>query len=184
MNATLEREAVLAAADSAVLTFRLADEMFGVDIRHVKEIIEYSTVTPVPMARQHVKGVINLRGRVAPVIDLQSLFWKREAATSNRSCIIIVEVAMPGSDSVLTGILVDSVSEVVEIRASDIERPPGFGANLRTDFIRGMVKLGETIVIVVEMERMLAAENVHEISSLDFNREFSAMHADRSDKTE
>lgn len=183
MNQTLEKEAVQE-KDSAILTFRLADEMFGVDIRHVREIIEFSTVTPVPMARHHVRGVINLRGSVAPVIDLQSLFWKREASTSRRSCIIIVEAQTADGTSVLTGILVDSVSEVLEIQASEIERPPGFGANLRSDFIRGMVKVGDVIVIIVEMQRLLAAEQVQEIASMDFSREFSQTQAEKPAKTE
>lgn len=172
MNQTVEKEQAAAQADGAVLTFRLADEMFGVDIAHVKEIIEFSSVTPVPMARHHVRGVINLRGSVAPVIDLQSLFWKRETTTSKRSCIIIVESATADGASMLTGILVDAVSAVIEIRGSDIERPPGFGANLNRDFILGMVKLGETIVIIVEIERLLAAEQVQEISAMLDSRAF------------
>jgi len=154
----------VAEADRSVLTFRMGTEMFGVQIANVKEIIEYSSVTPVPLAQDHVRGVINLRGRIAPVMDLQALFWKRQAEITRRSCIIIVE-SENAEDSGITGILVDAVSEVLHARAEDMEPPPSFGSNMRHDFLRGMVKTAEGIIIILDMERLLAVEHPGDLSA-------------------
>jgi purine-binding chemotaxis protein CheW len=125
---------------SQYLTFTLANEMFGIDILSVKEIIEYGGVTDVPMMPRTVRGVINLRGAVVPVVDLLARFGQPSSAVGRRTCIVIVEKACAGEPSHVIGIVVDAVSAVLAIHASEIEPAPGFGIRLRPEFVLGMGK--------------------------------------------
>ena len=127
-------------APSQYLTFSLSGEMFGVGILNVKEIIEYGNLTEIPMMPNFIRGVINLRGAVVPVIDLSARFGGKTTEVGRRTCIVIVEV--PDEDTRHDiGIIVDAVSEVLEIPGSEIEPPPSFGAKIRADFIFGMGKI-------------------------------------------
>jgi purine-binding chemotaxis protein CheW len=144
------------------LTFTVAGEMFAVGIAAIKEIIEYRAPTDVPMMPSFMRGVINLRGRVVPVIDLSARFGRTAASVTRRSCIVILEIGQHGTQDDI-GVLVDAVSAVVEIADGDIEPPPSFGARLRSDFISGMSKLAGKFVIVLEIGRVLGIE---ELSSL------------------
>ena len=151
-----------AAADPAqYLTFQLAGEMFAVGILAIKEIIEYRDLTVVPMMPPSVRGVINLRGAVVPVTDLQARFGKPPAAVGKRTCTVIVEVqgATPQERQVI-GLMVDAVNEVLEIAAGDIEPPPAFGARIRSDFIQGMGKVRGRLVIVLNVDRVLADDEI------------------------
>jgi purine-binding chemotaxis protein CheW len=136
------------------LTFALAEEEYGIGILKVKEIIGMMPVTHVPQTPGFVKGVINLRGKVIPVVDLRLRFNLEVAAYTERTCIIVVEVA-GANGSVMMGIVVDAVSEVLNIRGADIENTPAFGVKLNTDYILGMAKVGGGIKILLEIDKVL-----------------------------
>jgi purine-binding chemotaxis protein CheW len=139
------------------LTFLLAGEMFAIGILAIKEIIEYGSLTPVPMMPPSVRGVINLRGAVVPVMDLLARFGKPPSPITKRSCIVIVEVAH-GDERQVIGVAVDAVSEVLDIAPADIEPPPAFGARIRSDFIQGMGKVKGKFVILLDLDHALAMD--------------------------
>ncbi len=146
-------------ASAQFLTFQLGGEMFAIGILTIKEIIEYGELTSVPMMPSTVRGVINLRGAVVPVIDLQARFGKGAVVAGKRTCIVIVEVEAQGERQVI-GVIVDAVNEVVDIPPEDIEPPPSFGARIRTDFIHGMGKVRGRFVILLELERVLSLDDL------------------------
>jgi len=145
------------------LTFLLGKEMFGVDILPIMEIIEYRVPTEVPMMPPALRGVINLRGAVVPVVDLAQRFGRGASEISKRSCIVILEVNQ-GEERHVLGLLVDAVSEVLEIPAADIAPPPSFGAGIRRDFMHGMGKVGERFVILLDTDAVLAADELAALS--------------------
>lgn len=147
------------------LTFLLGGEMFAVGILNVKEIIEYGSVTGIPMMPPFIRGVINLRGAVVPVIDLSSRFGNQQSQVSRRTCIVIVEVS-EGEERQDIGIVVDAVSEVLEIPRSEIEPPPAFGAKIRADFITGMGKVGGRFVIILNVSQVLSVEEISLLSEI------------------
>jgi purine-binding chemotaxis protein CheW len=147
------------------LTFALAEEEYGIGILKVKEIIGMMPVTHVPQTPAFVKGVINLRGKVIPVVDLRLRFSLQAAAYTERTCIIVVEVA-GSSNHVMMGIVVDAVSEVLNIRAADIENTPAFGVKLDTDFILGMAKAAGGIKILLDIDRVLNSEDLVNIQHM------------------
>ena len=141
------------------LTFSLAGEEYGIGILRVKEIIGMMAVTHVPQTPGFVKGVINLRGKVIPVVDLRLRFALEAAAYTERTCIIVVEVA-GANGSVMMGIVVDAVSEVLNIRGADIENTPTFGVRLNTDYILGMAKAAGGIKILLDIDKVLNSEDL------------------------
>jgi purine-binding chemotaxis protein CheW len=141
------------------LTFSLSGEEYGIGILKVKEIIGIMPVTHVPQTPDFVKGVINLRGKVIPVVDLRLRFGLQAAAYTERTCIIVVEVA-GANGSIMMGIVVDAVSEVLNIRGTDIESTPAFGVKLNTDFILGMAKAAGGIKILLEIDKVLNSEDL------------------------
>jgi len=141
------------------LTFMLAGEMFAIGILAIKEIIEYDSLTPVPMMPASVRGVINLRGAVVPVMDLLARFGKPPSPVTKRSCIVIVEVAN-GDERQVIGVAVDAVNEVLDIASADIEAPPVFGARIRSDFIEGMGKVKGRLVILLDLNQALAMDEL------------------------
>jgi len=149
-------------AEHQYLSFRLGEETFGLGILAVREIIEFGGVTDVPMMPPCVRGVINLRGAVVPVLDLAVRFGRAPGTIGRRSCIIIVETGMEPEQQVL-GLLVDAVNAVLDIEAGQIEAPPGFGAGLRNDFIAGIGKVNGKFVILINLEAVL---NVPEIAAM------------------
>jgi len=149
-------------AEHQYLSFRLGEETFGLGILAVREIIEYGGMTDVPMMPPCVRGVINLRGAVVPVLDLAARFGRAPATIGRRSCIVIVESGMPPEQQVL-GLLVDAVHAVLDIDAAQIEPPPSFGAGLRNDFIAGIGKVDGKFVLLVKLESVL---NVPEIAAM------------------
>jgi purine-binding chemotaxis protein CheW len=142
------------------LTFTLGAEMFAIGILHIKEIIEYGTLTAVPMMPGFVRGVINLRGAVVPVIDLASRFGGRPSEATRKTCIVIVELRLPDGDTRVLGAVVDAVSAVLEIGRADIEPAPSFGTRIRTDFIAGMAKVGGRFVILLDVDRVLSMDEM------------------------
>lgn len=137
------------------LTFSLAGEEYGIGIRKVKEIIGLMTITPVPQTPEHIKGVINLRGKVIPVVDLRLKFGMAGVKSTDRTCIIVVEIASP-INKISMGLVVDSVSEVLNIRASEIENTPSFGSKLDTAYILGMAKSGQGVKILLDIDKVMS----------------------------
>jgi purine-binding chemotaxis protein CheW len=145
------------------LTFSLAGEEYGLGILKVKEIIGMMPITVVPQTPVYIKGVINLRGKVIPVIDLRLRFSLATAKCTERTCIIVVEILATGR-IILMGIIVDSVSEVLNIKATDIEETPSFGGNLNTDYILGMAKAGGGIKILLDIDKILSSEEIKTVN--------------------
>jgi purine-binding chemotaxis protein CheW len=141
------------------LTFALGAEEYGLEILKVREIIGYIDVTAVPQTPSHVKGVINLRGQVIPVVDLRSKFGMATTDVTEQTCIIVVEITQSGR-KFNTGIVVDRVQEVLDIAGSDIEEAPQFGASVDTDFILGMGKIGDRVKILLDIDRVLAGGDI------------------------
>jgi purine-binding chemotaxis protein CheW len=137
------------------LSFMLGGEMFAMNILSVREIIEYAGVTEVPMMPPCVRGVINLRGAVVPVLDLAVRFGRAPSQIGRRSCIVIVE-----TEGIIIGVLVDAVNAVLDIDPADVEPPPSFGARLRNDFIAGVGKWNGRLVILLDMAAVLALEEI------------------------
>ena len=136
------------------LTFRMAEEEFGLEILKVQEIIKMMDITRVPRAPESVRGVINLRGKVIAVVDLRRKFELAEMATTDKTCVIVVQVRR-GDQRVTMGIIVDEVSEVLDVTADQIEPTPEFGAGMKTDFILGVGKIGKRVVMLLDVDRML-----------------------------
>ena len=157
-------EAAAAAEPTQYLTFLLGREMFALGILAIKEIIEYRTPTDVPMMPASVRGVINLRGAVVPVVDLQARFGRPASPVSRRTCIVILEVAQADERQVV-GVVVDAVSEVLDIPSTDIEPPPAFGTRIRRDFIAGMGKVRERFVILLNAEQALAMDELTDLGA-------------------
>jgi purine-binding chemotaxis protein CheW len=152
------------------LTFALGSEEYGLEILKVREIIGYMDITAVPQTPQHVKGVINLRGQVIPVIDLRTKFGMETAEITEESCIIVVEIGQE-SRSFSTGIVVDHVQEVLDIDGQDIEEAPQFGSSVDTDFILGMGKIGDTVKILLDIDKVLGGEDFSGLDSMSSNEE-------------
>lgn len=151
---------------SQYLTFSVAGQMYGIGILAIKEIIQYGTLSPVPMMPSFIRGVINLRGAVVPVLDLAARFHGTPATSGRRSCIVVVELT---DDEAIQdiGILVDGVSAVLEIPAEDIEPSPAFGAGIKSDFIAGMGKVNGRFVILLNVERVLETEDLAGLAASD-----------------
>ncbi len=141
------------------LTFKLADEVFALDVSKVREILEFAAITKVPQTPEFMRGVINLRGSVVPVIDLRLNFGMECTARTVDTCIVVVEVSVD-SELMVLGALADSVREVVEMEPEQIEPPPRLGTKLNTAFIKGMGKIGETFVMILDIDRVFSAEEL------------------------
>jgi purine-binding chemotaxis protein CheW len=151
--------AAAAAEPAQYLTFMLAQEQFAIRILNIKEIIEYHGVTDVPMMPECVRGVINLRGAVVPVMDLLARFGRPASEVTKRTCVVIVEVHNDGESQVM-GLVVDAVNEVLDIAASDIEPAPSFGARIRAEFIQGVGKVRGKFVLLLDVDRALSLDEI------------------------
>ncbi len=152
-------EGAFAGQTGQYLTFMLAGDVFAMGILAIKEIIEYANLTVVPMMPAYVRGVINLRGSVVPVIDLSVRFGKQSSPVTKRTCIVIIEIEANGERHD-AGVVVDAVNAVLDIPAAEIEPPPAFGARIRTDFIQGMGKVNGRFVILLDVNHVLAVDEM------------------------
>ncbi len=150
---------VMVDKEGKYLTFSMADEEYGIGILKIKEIIGMMPITTVPQTPEFVKGVINLRGKVIPVVDLRLRFGMESIDYTDRTCIIVVEIEA-NTGTVQIGIVVDAVSEVLTIKGEDIEETPTFGAKLNTDYILGMAKMEGGVKILLDIDRVLSAEDI------------------------
>lgn len=181
MNAVVQTNKTLLAAANAVvqheqqqyLTFMLGGETYAMGILAIKEIIEYGNLTEVPRMPDFIRGVINLRGAVVPVIDLGARFGKRATDITRRTCIVIIEVAN-GEGTQDIGVMVDAVNEVLEISVSEIEPAPSFGANIRADFIDGMGKINGKFVIILNIHQVLSVEEMATLAGVGDNGKVQA----------
>lgn len=148
------------------LTFTLAEEVFAVDVDRVREILEITNITKVPQVPDFMRGVINLRGCVVPVLDLRLKFGMAETAQTVNTCIIVVEVEMDGEKIVL-GALADSVQEVIEMEASQIEAAPHIGTHLKTDFLKGMGKHDNRFVMILDIDKVFSGAELTAVSGQD-----------------
>jgi purine-binding chemotaxis protein CheW len=165
-QATIQTEQssrVLLEKEGKYLTFALGPEEYGLEILKVREIIGYMEITAVPQTPHHVKGVINLRGQVIPVIDLRTKFGMETTEVTEQTCIIVVETSQ-GSRNFSTGIVVDRVQEVLDIAGEDIEEAPQFGSSVNTDFILGMGKVGDNVKILLDIDKVLAGTDFESLS--------------------
>jgi len=159
-----EDKAYVDAKEGKYLTFGLGGEEYGLEILKVKEIIGIMDITMVPQTPEFVKGVINLRGKVIPVVDLRLKFTMPTSEYTRETCIIVVDV-----ENILMGIIVDTVSEVMNIQSKDIEPAPSFGSNINTDFITGIGKLKEKVVILLDIEGVLSNGEMNMVSEIVAN---------------
>ena len=154
-----ETEGLETGREGKYLTFTLADEEYGIGILKIKEIIGMLPVTMVPQTPEFLKGVINLRGKVIPVVDLRLRFGMEEMEYTERICIIVVEITGQ-TGMIQMGIVVDAVSEVLSIKAEEIEDTPDFGTRLESDYILGMAKIEGGVKILLNIDRVLNAQQV------------------------
>ncbi|MBN1759971.1 MAG: purine-binding chemotaxis protein CheW [Chitinispirillaceae bacterium] len=148
------------------LTFKLADEEYGLEILKVQEIIRMQTVTRVPRTPDYVRGVLNLRGKVIPVIDLRSKFGMDTQEDTDKTCIIVVQVS-GGDHRIVMGVIIDEVREVLDIGADCIEDTPSFGASINTEFIIGIGKVGDNVKMLLDIDKVLTASEVAAIAKIN-----------------
>jgi purine-binding chemotaxis protein CheW len=140
------------------LTFYLRDEMFGMNIKPIREITDYGHITKVPMMPDYVRGVVNLRGNVVPVIDLPVRFGWKASPLNKRTCIVMLELKNADQTPINIGIVIDSVSEVLDIDADHISAPPRLGTKISPDFISGMGRVGEDFIVLLDPQTALSLE--------------------------
>ncbi len=144
------------------LSFNLEKEIFSVKVEQVREVLELQSITRIPRTPDFMRGVINVRGSIVPVVDLRLRFGMQNAEATVETCIIVVEVQREG-EAVVLGILVDSVEEVIDLEQDQIEPPPKIGTKLSTEFIRGIGKRENKFVILLDIDRMFSAEEIEEV---------------------
>ncbi len=153
-------DAVKSAVDETQhLAFYIGGEEYAIGILRVKEILEYDTITKVPGTLASIRGVINLRGSVVPVVDLALKFGLPESPVTKRTCIVVVEVDLDGERTVM-GVMADSVSQVIDLEAGDIEPPPAFGTRVHMDYLLGMGKAGKKFILILDIDRVLSASEL------------------------
>lgn len=141
------------------LTFKLGEEVFALDVNVVREILDFTTITKVPQTPDFMRGVINLRGSVVPVVDMRLKFGMSETEKTVNTCIVVVEVSLESEQTIL-GALVDSVQEVFELEAGAIEPAPKIGTRLKTDFIRGMGKRDGQFIMILDIDRIFSGDEL------------------------
>ena len=152
-------------ATGKYLTFGLGTESYGVSVLRVREIIRQTDITPVPQMPAYVKGVINLRGKIIPIIDLRLKFGLADIKDTDQTCIIVVQVKQVSGVFNMMGLLVDAVEEVANIGSNDIEETPDFGLNVQTDYILGMAKVKNSVKILLDMDKVIATETLVQIQT-------------------
>lgn len=168
MNTLTEEQASVGEMlEGKYLTFKLADEEYGLEILKVQEIIQMQAVTRVPRTPEYVRGVINLRGKVIPVIELRKKFGFPLLEDTEKTCIIVVQIASSGENPIVMGIIIDEVREVLDIKAENIEETPSFGASINTDFILGMGKMNGNVKILLDIDKVLSVQELAELQKVN-----------------
>jgi len=151
-------QATSAAQAGKYLTFTLSDESYGIPVLKVREIIRLCPITPVANMPEHIKGVINLRGKVIPLVDLRAKLRLPIAADNDRTCIVVTQIVTPAGETRLCGMIVDGVEEVANFTAADIEPTPDFGGAIDAQFITGMAKAGGVVKTLIDLDKISAIE--------------------------
>ena len=157
---------LLRALPGQYLSFFLAGEEYATGILQVREIIEYDSLTRVPMTPSWIRGVLNLRGRVVPVVDMALKFGLEATEISKHTCVVIVEVDIEGEATVM-GVLVDAVSQVLDLKEEQLEPTPAFGTRVRTEFLQGVGAVDEKFILILDINRVLALDELVEVASLE-----------------
>jgi purine-binding chemotaxis protein CheW len=162
---TLEAPAIATLAGK-YLTFILSQESYGIPVLQVREIIRLTPITAVPQMPAHVRGVINLRGKIIPVTDLRLRFGLAHTEDTDLTCIVVVQVKLADGKLAQTGLIVDGVEEVIQIAAADIEEPPSFGTEAAGEYLLGMAKVKGVVKTLLNIDCILGADNVTQIMSM------------------
>lgn len=165
-TSTTDSAAASTSAAGKYLTFKLGSESYGISVLKIREIIRFANITAVPQMPPHVKGVINLRGKIIPVADLRVKFGMTVPTDNAQTCIVVVQIALPAGAKSQIGLIVDAVEEVTSIAAGEVEDAPDFGALLDTQFILGMAKIKGTVKVLLDIDRVLATgvpEQFHQV---------------------
>jgi purine-binding chemotaxis protein CheW len=165
------------------LTFFLSDEEYAINIQRVKEIIEYTTVTKVPKVPEWIRGVINLRGNVVPVVDLTVRFGLEARPVTKTTCIVIVEVEQDNERAVM-GVIADAVNQVIDLAPKDIEEPPAFGTRVRLEYLFGMGKLGKKFALILNIDSVLNNSDLLAVSTLQSSSLEAANEAQENVRTQ
>lgn len=147
---------------SRYLTFFIGSRIFAINILVVKEILEYNDITDIPRTPDFLRGAINLRGRIIPVVDLSIRLGYEQTEISKRSCIIVVELTVNG-EAINVGVVVDSVNKVMDLNADQVEKAPTFGGNISTDYIEGMGKVNTNFVVILDVQHVLSMDDLNTI---------------------
>jgi purine-binding chemotaxis protein CheW len=148
------------------LTFNLQAESYGIDVLKVREIIRLTTITAVPQMPAHIRGVINLRGKIIPVMDLRVRFEFSSAANTDQTCIVVVQVKLPEGKSTQMGLVVDGVEEVINISENDIEETPSFGGQICTDYIIGIAKVKSFVKTLLDIDGIVGADTLKSLRAI------------------
>ncbi len=163
---TAHRQQELDHVNTQYLTFKVGEEVFGMDLDQTREVIEYGGVTQVPLMPEFLSGVINLRGEVVPVIDLAVRLGRPSITIKKRSCIVVVEIEHEGAQMTL-GLLADAVSEVTEFSNAEIENAPAFGAKIRAEFIKGLAKKDHQFIVLLDAQKTLSIRELAKLVEVE-----------------
>lgn len=159
-------ETTLKKVEGKYLTFRLGREEYGIEILKVREIVAYLDITPVPLTALYIRGVVNLRGKIIPVVDMRRKFGLADAGVGRETCIITTMVE--GKEGqVLTGLLVDAVSEVAQVAAADVEPVPALGEDMKLDFVTGLSKAKGRVIVLLDMDKVMREQDLQELKKLE-----------------
>lgn len=150
------------------LTFKLGEAVFATDVAQVREVLDFTSITKIPRTPDFMSGVINLRGNVVPVVDLRLCFEMSKTEKTVNTCIVVVEVSLDGESNVI-GALADSVEEVVDLEPDQIEPAPRIGTQIRTDFIKGMGKRDGKFIMILDIDRVFAPEELAAVRGVELN---------------
>ena len=158
------------------LTFKLADEVFGIEVSKVREVLDFTTITKIPRTPDFMSGVINLRGNVVPVVDLRLCFEMSKTEKTVNTCIVVMEMLIEGESTVI-GALADSVEEVIDLEPEQIQPAPRMGTQIRTDFIKGMGRREAQFIMILDIDRVFSAEELSTVRGSEAGKSQAEVHA-------
>ena len=158
------------------LTFKLADEVFAIEVSKVREVLDFTTITKIPRTPDFMSGVINLRGNVVPVVDLRLCFEMSKTQKTVNTCIVVVEMLIEG-ESTIIGALADSVEEVIDLEPEHIQPAPRMGTQIRTEFIKGMGTRDAQFIMILDIDRVFSAEELSAVRTAEGSKPLAEVHA-------
>jgi purine-binding chemotaxis protein CheW len=158
------------------LTFKLADEVFAIEVSKVREVLDFTTITKIPRTPDFMSGVINLRGNVVPVVDLRLCFEMSKTQKTVNTCIVVVEMLIEG-ESTIIGALADSVEEVIDLEPEQIQPAPRMGTQIRTEFIKGMGRRDAQFIMILDIDRVFSAEELSAVRTAEGSKPLAEVHA-------